>query len=116
MEGQEGKGRLTIGIVVRVNGAAGSVEVEVGESVLIEAVKRGVTLLDNDLLLGWFEGSRLRGRLFGGVGIRTADRNVWLYTTGAMNETTPTPDGVFLLTNIGGHLVRLLCGCEESVN
>ena len=105
---------MTIGIVVRVNDAAGGVEV--GESALIGAVKRGGTRLDNELLLGWLKGSGLRGRSFGGVGIGTADRTVWLYTTGSMNETTPTPDGVFLLTSIGGHLVRLPCGCEESVS
>ena len=109
-----GRGRLTIGIVVRVNDATGGVEV--GESALIGAVKRGGTRLDNELLLGWLKGSGLGGRIFGGVGIGTADRTVWLYTTGAMNETTPTPDGVFLLTSIGGHLVRLPCGCEESVS
>ena len=108
-----GRGRLTIGIVVRVNDAAGGVEV--GESALIRAVKRGGTLLDNESLLGWLKGSGLGGRIFG-VGIGTADRTVWLYTTGTMNETTPTPDGVFLLMSIGGHLVRLPCGCEESVS
>ena len=70
---------MTIGIVVRVNNAAGGVKVD--ESAPIGAVKRG--------------GSGLRGRIFGGVGIGTADRTVWLYTTGAVNETTPTPEGFF---------------------
>ena len=48
-------GRLTIGIVVRVNDAAGGVEV--GESALIRAVKRGGTPLDNESLLGWPKGA-----------------------------------------------------------
>lgn len=30
-----------------------------------------------------------------------------------MNEATPSPGSVFLLTNSGSGLVRLLCGCEK---
>ena len=62
-EVQEGRGRLTIGIVVRVNDAAGGVEV--GKPALIRAIKRGGTLLDNESLLRWLKGSRLGGRIFG---------------------------------------------------
>ena len=42
------------------------------------------------------------------------DRAVGLYMTRTMNETTATPDGVFLLTNVGKSLVGLLCGCERK--
>ena len=94
---------MTIGTVVQVNDAAGGVEV--GKSALIGAVKRGGTRLDNESLLGWLKGSGLGGRIFGGVGIGTADHAVWLDTTGAMNETTPTPDGVFLPTGTGRRLL-----------
>ena len=45
-----------------------------------------------------------------------ADCTVQLYITGAVNEATPTPDGVFLLENIGGHFVELPSGCEQSVS
>ena len=75
-----------IGTVVQVNDAAGGVEV--GKSALIGAVKRGGTRLDNESLLGWLKGSRLGGRIFGGVGIGTVDHAVWLDTTGAVRTTS----------------------------
>ena len=106
------RGRLAIGIVViRVNNTAGGVEV--GESALIGAVEGCWTLLDNELLLRWFDRSRLvGGRLFGGVGIGTSDRTVGLYKTSAVDQTTLSPYSVFLLSDSSGSLVGLLCGCE----
>lgn len=62
-----GRGRLAIGVVVGLNNATGGVEV--GESALIRAVEGSGSLLDNEPLLRWFDGSRLGGGLFGGVGI-----------------------------------------------
>jgi hypothetical protein len=44
-----GRGRLAIGIVVRLNKAVGGVEV--GESALIRAVERSRTLFDDEALL-----------------------------------------------------------------
>ena len=66
------RGRLTIGIVIRVNDTAGGVEV--GESALIGAVEGCWTLLDNEPLLRWFDRSRLGGGLW-----RSWNRNVRLY-------------------------------------
>ena len=116
-EGVVGDGRwgwrLAIGIVVRANDAVGGIEV--GEPALIGAVEGCWALLDNEPLLRWLEGSRLGGRLFGGVGIGTSDRTVGLYTTSAVDQTTLSPHTVFLLTNIGDRLVGLLCGCGRRV-
>ena len=102
---------MTIGIVIRFNNAAGGVEVE--ESALIRAVEGCGTLLDNETLFGGLDGGRLGGRFFG-VGIGTADRTIWLYTTSAVDQTTLSPHSVFLLTNGGSRLVSLLCGCEKG--
>ena len=107
------RGRLAIGIVIRVNHTAGGVEV--GESALIRAVEGCWTLLDNEPLLRWFDRSRLGGGLFGGVGIGTSDRTVGLYTTGAVDQATLSPHSVFLLSDGSGSLVGLLCGCERKL-
>ena len=56
------RGRLAIGIVIRLDDAAGGVEV--GQSALIRAVKGSRTLLDNQLLLRWLERSGFGSRLF----------------------------------------------------
>ena len=105
------RGRLAIGIVIRVNGAAGGIEV--CESALIGAVEGFWTLLNNEPLLRWFDRSRLvGGRLFGGVGIGTSDRTVGLYKTSVVDQATLCPYSVFLLSDSSGSLVGLLCGCE----
>jgi len=90
----DGRGRLAIGIVIRVNGTMGGVKVD--ESALIGAVGGCWTLLDNELLLQWFNRSRLRGRLFGGVGIGTSDRTVGLYMTSAVDQITLIVSEAFL--------------------
>ena len=75
-----GRGRLAIGMVVRLNKAVGGVEV--GESALIRAVERSGSLLDNKSLLRRFEGGRLGDGLFG-VGIGTSDRTIGLDASSA---------------------------------
>ena len=105
------RGGLAIGIVIRVNGAAGGVEV--CESALIGAVEGFWTLLDNEPLLRWFDRRRLGGGLLGGVGIGTLDRTAGLYTTGAVDQTTLR--SVFLLSDSSGSPVGLRCGCERKL-
>ena len=103
-------GRSAIGILVRLDKAVGGVEV--GKSAL-RAVERSRALLDDELLLRWFEGGRLGSRLFG-VGIGTPDRTVGLYATSAVNQTTLSSHSVFLPTNGENRLVDLLRGCERE--
>lgn len=49
MGDRRGRGRLTIGVVVQLNDAAG--RVEVGDTALIGAVERSRALFDNEFLL-----------------------------------------------------------------
>ena len=102
-----GRGRLAIGIVIRVNGAAGGAGV--CDSALIGAVEGFWTLFDNEPLLRWFDRSRLGGGLLGG----TSDCTVGLYTTSAVDQTTLR--SVFLLSDSSGSLIGLRCGCETKL-
>ena len=91
---------MAVGIVIRVNDATRGVEVS--ESALIGVVEGCWILLDNEPLLQWFDRSRLRGRVFGGVGIGTLDRTVGLCTTSSMDRTTLSSHSVSLLLDIEG--------------
>ena len=88
------RGRLAIGIVIQVNGAAGGTKVD--GLALIGAVGGCQTLLDNEPLLQRFDRSRLGGRLFGGVGIGTLDHTVAPYTTSAVDQITLIVSKAFL--------------------
>ena len=63
---------------------------------LIGAVEGRWTLLNNELLLQWFNRSRLGGRPFEGVGIGTSDCTVGLYMTGTADQIALIVSEAFL--------------------